>query len=153
MPKRSASGKPDQQYAPEKPLSFSELLSRDSDTAPPQDDACKKFLASMQVPFDGARNAKDTRREQACAILWTQLHKDDPAPVFTTLPDAQRRQLTDALGLDPAVLKKDTWPTAVVRRAVAYASPGETPKKKKPGRRSKEQQPGAHGQLSKSGGR
>ena len=107
----------------------------------------------MKAQFDGGRSAKDARREQACAILWAQVHKDDPAPAFSALPDAQRRQLVDTLGLDASVLMKDTWPTAVVRRAVAFSSPGETPTKKRPGRRSKEQGPGAHGQLSKSGGR
>ena len=40
------------------------------------------------------------RREQACAILWAQVHKDDPDPSFSALSDAQQRQLIDALGLD-----------------------------------------------------
>ena len=83
-------------------LSFSELLSRDSDTAPSDDSACKKFLDAMQVQYDKSRGGATRRREQACAILWAQVHRDDPDPPFSTLSDAQQRQVLDALGLDAA---------------------------------------------------
>ena len=149
MPNKPANRRSDQQPV----LSFTELLSRDSDTAPPNDSACKKFLDTMQVKYDEGCEAKDPRREQACAILWAQVHRDDPDPPFSALSDAQRRQLVDALGLDAAALQKSTWPTVVVRRAFAHSVPGETPTKKRPSRQGQEPGPGSRRQLSKSGGR
>ena len=110
MPNRPANNRANQQPV----LSFPDLLSRDSDTVPPDDSASKKFLDAMQVKYDNSRGAKELRRAQASAILWAQVHKDDPGPPFCALPDEQRRQLVAALGLDAAILQKDTWPTVVV---------------------------------------
>ena len=134
-------------------LSFSELLSRDSDTALSDDSSCKKFLNAMQVKNDKGRGAVNRRREQACAILWAQVHKDDPDPPFSALSDAQQRQLIDALGLDAAALQRSTWPTVVVRRAFAHLVPGDTPAKKGPSRQVEEPGSATRRQLSQSGGR
>jgi hypothetical protein len=71
MPNRPANNRASQQPA----LSFPELLSRDSDTVPPDDSASKKFLDAMQVKYDNGRGAKELRRAQACAILTGRLHR------------------------------------------------------------------------------
>ena len=70
----------------------------------------------MLVKFSKGRDAKDPCREQACAILWAQVHKVDPGPPLYALSDTQRRQLVNVLCLDTAVLQRPTWPTTVVSR-------------------------------------
>ena len=70
----------------------------------------------MLVKFAKGSNSKEPRREQACAILWAQVHKDDPGPPLYALSDTQRRQLVNVLCLDTAVLQRPTLPTTVVSR-------------------------------------
>ncbi len=71
---------------------------------------------------------------------------------FSTLSDAQQRQMLDALGLDAAALQKSTWPTVVVRRALAHLASGDTPTKKRPSRQVEEPGPGSRRQLSSPAG-
>ena len=129
---------------------FIELLETDTAAVLPSSAKdCSIFLTAMQASFDHGRTseARAARLELAAAILWAQAMRDDPDPHFIKLPDGHRRLLIAGLQLDIGLLKKPTWPTAVVRRAVAFMAPGGSPTKKPKAGSER----GRGQQLSKSG--
>ena len=71
------------------------------------------------------------------------------ATILILTSSSCRRLLVAGLQSDAGLLKKSTWPTAVVRRAVAFMAPGGSPTKKP---QAGSERSGGQ-QLSKSGGR